>query len=127
MLSLVSMNCVVRVTWGGQLIDIDADPEQPGAVLKAQLWTQTNVPPERQKILGFKGGVLTDDIILGAAGLKEVDRQVVCYTFTFVFVFVSALQGMRLMLVGTAQGGELQCCKGESRFLCYEFSKQQCS
>lgn len=76
--------------WGREVIDIDVDPDQTGAVFKAQVWSRTNVPLERQKIIGFKHGILSDTATMSDVGLKE---------------------GMRVMLVGTAEGGELQARK----------------
>lgn len=38
--------------------DVEIDTEQPPAVFKMQLFSLTGVPPERQKIMGVKGGLL---------------------------------------------------------------------
>eukprot|EP00004_Rigifila_ramosa_P008096 TRINITY_DN19265_c0_g1_i1.p1 TRINITY_DN19265_c0_g1~~TRINITY_DN19265_c0_g1_i1.p1 ORF type:complete len:468 (+),score=99.53 TRINITY_DN19265_c0_g1_i1:103-1404(+) len=46
-----------------------------------QVYSLTGVPPERQKIMGFKGGLLKDDADMTAVGAKD---------------------GLSLMLVGTA-------------------------
>ena len=43
----------------------------PVELLKAQLFALTQVPPERQKIMGVKGGTLKDDADLATLGLKE--------------------------------------------------------
>ena len=37
---------------------MEIDTEQPPAVFKMQLFSLTGVPPERQKIMGVKGGLL---------------------------------------------------------------------
>ncbi|KAJ3101155.1 Ubiquitin carboxyl-terminal hydrolase 14 [Phlyctochytrium planicorne] len=78
----------IVVKWSGNKYDVDVDPEQTGAVFKMQLFSLTNVEPDRQKIL-VKGGVLKarhpiDDLVMGTLGLKE---------------------GQTLMMMGTA--GEL--------------------
>ena len=46
------------------------DTSSPVELLKAQLFALTQVPPERQKIMGVKGGTLKDDADLSALGLK---------------------------------------------------------
>lgn len=53
---------------GGKLYPLEYDPEELGATLKLQIYSLTNVPPERQKVL-VKGGLL-DDALLGLLGLK---------------------------------------------------------
>lgn len=51
-------------------------------LFKAQLFALTGVPPERQKIMGVKGGTLKDDADLSALGIKA---------------------GQNLMLMGSAE------------------------
>ena len=48
------------IKWGRQEHAVDVDTEQPPSVLKAQLYSLTGVPPDRQKIL-VRGGQLKDD------------------------------------------------------------------
>jgi len=71
----------VTVKWGKQTFTVEVDVGQPAMVFKTQLYTLTNVPLERQKIMGLKGGPLKDDADMAALGLKE---------------------GQKLMLMGTA-------------------------
>eukprot|EP00967_Tisochrysis_lutea_P010547 scaffold12068_cov32-Tisochrysis_lutea.AAC.1 len=47
----------VTVKWGKQKFEnIELDTAEPVEVFKAQLYALTAVPPERQKIMGVKGG-----------------------------------------------------------------------
>ena len=61
---------------------VEIDTSSPVELLKAQLFALTGVPPERQKIMGVKGGTLKDDADLSALGLKA---------------------GQNLMLMGSAE------------------------
>eukprot|EP00887_Chlorella_sp_A99_P004167 scaffold23.g4167.t1 len=62
----------VEVKWGKEVFkEVELDVEQPAAVFKMQLFSLTGVPPERQKIMGLKGGLLKDDADLGKLGVKE--------------------------------------------------------
>ena len=54
----------------------------PVELFTAQLFALTGVPPERQKIMGVKGGTLKDDADLSALGIKA---------------------GQNLMLMGSAE------------------------
>ena len=57
-------NIIVDVKWQKELFkDVSIDLGQPPAVFKMQLFSLTGVPPERQKIMGFKGGLLKDDVL----------------------------------------------------------------
>eukprot|EP01132_Coremiostelium_polycephalum_P000888 gene888-1111_t len=51
----------VIVKWNKEKYDVDVDPNDTVATFKYQLFSLTNVPVERQKIMGFKGGLLKDD------------------------------------------------------------------
>eukprot|EP00906_Rhabdomonas_costata_P008985 RCo012737 len=73
---------LLKIKWGGKWLDVDVDPNQPVELFKAQLQSLTGVPSSRQKLTGFKGGVLADDADLSTMGLKE---------------------GQKVMLVGTAE------------------------
>lgn len=62
---------LVSVKWSKKLFkDIEVDPTEPPIVFKSQIWTLSGVPPERQTILGFKGGKLKDDGDWTNLGLK---------------------------------------------------------
>lgn len=53
--------CLVNVKWNKEIFkDIEVDSSLPPAVLKAQLFSLTSVPTERQKIMG-KGQTISDD------------------------------------------------------------------
>ena len=61
----------VEVKWQKEVFkDVEVDLEQPATVFKMQLFSLTGVPPERQKIMGVKGGLLKDDADLAQLGLK---------------------------------------------------------
>jgi ubiquitin carboxyl-terminal hydrolase 14 len=49
---------------------VELDLAQPPAAFKAALFSLTGVPPERQKIVGFRGGLLKDDADWAAAGAR---------------------------------------------------------
>jgi ubiquitin carboxyl-terminal hydrolase 14 len=52
----------VNVKWGKQVLkDVEIDLNEPPAVFKMQLWTLTGVSPDKQTILGLRGGKLKDD------------------------------------------------------------------
>ena len=62
----------VEVKWQKAVYkDVEIDLNNPPAVFKMQLFSLTGVPPERQKIMGFKGGLLKDDADWGAVGVKN--------------------------------------------------------
>ena len=60
----------VIVKWGKQTFDVDLDTGAPVELFKAQLFALTQVPPERQKIMGVKGGALKDDADMSTLGIK---------------------------------------------------------
>lgn len=73
----------VTVKWGKQKFEsVEIDTSSPVELFKAQLYALTQVPPERQKIMGVKGGTLKDDANMEALGIKK---------------------GQMLMLVGSAE------------------------
>ncbi|KYQ89626.1 ubiquitin domain-containing protein [Tieghemostelium lacteum] len=72
----------VTVKWNKEKYDVDIDTTQPPSVFKSQLFSLTFVPVDRQKIMGFKGGVLKDQADWNEVGLTE---------------------GKQLMLVGSAE------------------------
>ena len=51
----------LNVKWGKQKFEVELDTAAPVELFKAQLFALTQVPPERQKIMGVKGGSLKDD------------------------------------------------------------------
>ena len=66
------MSVKVEVKWQKNVYkDIEIDLSNPPAVFKMQLFSLTGVPPERQKIMGFKGGLLKDDADWAAVGAKD--------------------------------------------------------
>ncbi|KAM0254919.1 hypothetical protein ACHAQJ_006292 [Trichoderma viride] len=73
----------VAVKHQGKKYDVEVDPESTGLDFKLQLFSLTNVEPERQKIL-IKGGQLKDDADMSKLGLKA---------------------GQNIMMMGTAGGG----------------------
>ncbi|KAF4119869.1 ubiquitin carboxyl-terminal hydrolase 14 [Geosmithia morbida] len=64
----------VVVKHQGKKYDIEVDPSSTGEDFKLQVFSLTNVEPERQKIL-IKGGQLKDDADMSKLGLKP--RQVI--------------------------------------------------
>jgi hypothetical protein len=45
----------LKVKWGKQEFDLTVEPALGVEVLKTQIQALTNVPPEKQKILGLPG------------------------------------------------------------------------
>lgn len=73
----------VNVKWGKQVLrEVELDTSESPLVFKMQLWTLTGVSPERQTVLGFRGGKLKDD----AEWIKLAPKQ-----------------GMTIMLMGTPE------------------------
>jgi ubiquitin carboxyl-terminal hydrolase 14 len=60
----------VVVKWNAQKYPVAVDLDQPGIVFKTQLFSLTNVAPDRQKIM-VKGGMLKDDGDMKSLNLKE--------------------------------------------------------
>ena len=65
----VSLTVTVIVKHQGKKHEIEVDPTSTGEDFKLQLFSLTNVEPERQKIL-VKGGQLKDDADMSKLGLK---------------------------------------------------------
>ncbi|KAK9455978.1 hypothetical protein V1511DRAFT_496205 [Dipodascopsis uninucleata] len=59
----------IVIRHSGNKYTVDVDLEEPGEVLKYQLYSLTGVEPDRQKIL-VKGGQLKNDTDLNTLGLK---------------------------------------------------------
>lgn len=72
----------VNVKWGKQSYAVDVDLTAPAEAFKVQLQSLTNVPADKQKIMGVKGGQLKDGANMADLGLKE---------------------GQMLMLIGSAE------------------------
>jgi len=81
------MTCI-KLKWGKEEFDIEIEGGSTVEVFKTQVWTLTTVPVDRQKYLGFPGGMLkdTDDLDAKVAKLKA---------------------GAKITLLGTAEGKEL--------------------
>ncbi|KAI7908258.1 uncharacterized protein BX663DRAFT_493537 [Cokeromyces recurvatus] len=62
------LNVVVK--WSGKKFEMELDTDESPELFKTQIYSQTGVPPERQKVL-VKGGILKDDTDLNKLGLKE--------------------------------------------------------
>ncbi|KAL2209324.1 ubiquitin carboxyl-terminal hydrolase [Sarocladium strictum] len=73
----------VIVKHQGKKYEVEVDPSSTGEDFKLQLFSLTNVEPDRQKII-VKGGQLKDDADMGKLGLKA---------------------GQTLMMLGTPGGG----------------------
>ena len=66
------MSLAVTVKWGKQKFEgIELDTSAPVDLFKAQLYALTQVPADRQKIMGVKGGTLKDNADLSALGIKQ--------------------------------------------------------
>jgi len=61
----------VNVKWGKQKYTVDLNTEEPPIVFKSQLYALTGVPPDRQKVMGVKGGVLKDDAEWATLGVQQ--------------------------------------------------------
>lgn len=87
----------VVVKHQGKKYDVELDPTTTGEHFKLQLYSLTNVEPERQKIL-VKGGQLKDDADLSRLGVKP---------------------GHVFMMMGTASGsgGAIERPKEKIKFL----------
>jgi ubiquitin carboxyl-terminal hydrolase 14 len=81
--NLVCSYQIVIVKHQGKKYTVEVDPESNGETFKYQLFSLTNVEPDRQKIL-VKGGQLKNETIISSLGLKP---------------------GQTLMMMGTASGG----------------------
>eukprot|EP00746_Dinoflagellata_sp_MGD_P000493 gnl/MRDRNA2_/MRDRNA2_100883_c0_seq1.p1 gnl/MRDRNA2_/MRDRNA2_100883_c0~~gnl/MRDRNA2_/MRDRNA2_100883_c0_seq1.p1 ORF type:complete len:556 (+),score=150.83 gnl/MRDRNA2_/MRDRNA2_100883_c0_seq1:113-1780(+) len=79
----------IKLKWNKNEYDVEIEPTESVEVFKTQVWTMTNVPVDRQKYVGFPGGPLkdTDSMADKCAKLKP---------------------GVKIMLVGTAEGDGLK-------------------
>ncbi|OLQ13930.1 Ubiquitin carboxyl-terminal hydrolase 6 [Symbiodinium microadriaticum] len=79
----------IKLKWNKEEFDITIEEGSTVEVFKTQVWTLTQVPMDRQKFLGFPGGMLkdTDDLMAKVAKLKS---------------------GAKVTLMGTPEGKELK-------------------
>jgi ubiquitin carboxyl-terminal hydrolase 14 len=77
----------VTIKWTKQSFDLEIDQSQSVETFQTQIYTLTNVPPERQKILGIPGGPLKANDDLSKRQIKD---------------------GLKVTLIGTAEGKEIQ-------------------
>ncbi|EFA81974.1 ubiquitin domain-containing protein [Heterostelium album PN500] len=84
----------INIKWGKEKYEVDVDPSQPVSVLKSQIYSLTQVPVDRQKIMGFKGGILKDE-----TQWKDVDL----------------VEGKNVMMMGSA--AELEKPKEPVKFI----------
>ena len=61
----------VKVKWSKKLFDVEISENSTGEDFMAQLYTLTNVPVNRMKILGFKGGKLSAETELSKLKIKD--------------------------------------------------------
>eukprot|EP00929_Paragymnodinium_shiwhaense_P007834 TRINITY_DN111740_c0_g1_i1.p1 TRINITY_DN111740_c0_g1~~TRINITY_DN111740_c0_g1_i1.p1 ORF type:complete len:541 (-),score=235.68 TRINITY_DN111740_c0_g1_i1:215-1837(-) len=83
------MSVTIKVKWNKEEYDVTIEEGSTVEVFKTQMWTLTSVPVDRQKYLGFAGGMLkdTDDILDKAKKLKA---------------------GAKVTMMGTAEGNQLK-------------------
>jgi len=79
----------IKLKWGKEEFDVTIEEGSTVEVFKTQVWTLTQVPVDRQKYLGFPGGLLKDgdDLMAKVAKMKA---------------------GAKVTLMGTAEGSELK-------------------
>lgn len=78
----------LKIKWGKEEFDVELDADSTVELFKTQVWTLTQVPVDRQKFLGFPGGMLkdTDNLAEKVAKLKP---------------------GTKITLIGTAENKQL--------------------
>jgi len=83
------MATTIKLKWNKEEFDVEIEEGSSVEIFKTQVWTLTSVPVDRQKFLGFPGGLLkdTDDLNAKVAKLKA---------------------GAKVTLMGTAEGRELK-------------------
>jgi len=94
----------VVVKWGKQSYDVEIDQTETAETFMTQLYTLTDVPVERMKILGIPGGMLkvTDD--MSTKKLKD---------------------GLKLSLIGTAEGKESKAPEGQKIIFVEDMTAEQ--
>ena len=66
----------IGVKHGKETHDVECDVDETGATFKARLFSLTNVPIERIKVTGLRGGrPLADDAAMRAQGIEELARR----------------------------------------------------
>jgi ubiquitin carboxyl-terminal hydrolase 14 len=86
----------LTIKWNKQTFEVDLDQSDTVDTFQTQIYTLTNVPPERQKILGIPGGPLKPADDLSKRTIKE---------------------GTKVTLIGTAEGAEIQAPKEQTKFV----------
>eukprot|EP00758_Cryptobia_borreli_P003244 Tbor_TRINITY_DN3632_c0_g1::TRINITY_DN3632_c0_g1_i1::g.219::m.219/K11843/USP14, UBP6; ubiquitin carboxyl-terminal hydrolase 14 len=61
----------VNVKWGKECLKLDVNLERSVMDFKQQLQSLTNVPVDKQKVMGVKGGILKDDADMRNAGITS--------------------------------------------------------
>jgi len=79
----------LKIKWNKDEFDVTVDEGTTVEVFKTQMWTLTQVPTDKQKYLGFPGGMLkdSDDFMAKVAKVKP---------------------GAKITMMGTPEGGELK-------------------
>lgn len=79
----------IKIKWNTQEFDVPIEEGSSVELFKTQVWTLTKVPVDRQKFVGFPGGVLkdSDDLMAKVQKLKP---------------------GAKVQMLGTAEGDELK-------------------
>jgi len=87
----------IKLKWNKEEFEVTIEEGSTVEVFKTQVWTLTTVPVERQKYLGFPGGMLkdTDDLMEKVKKLKP---------------------GAKITLMGTAEGKELKAPEEKTVF-----------
>lgn len=85
----------VAIKWGKENFDLEVDSNEDSDTFRAQLCSLTGVPVDKQKIMGFKGGLLKTGVNLIDVGLVD---------------------GLKVTLIGTAEANQLQRPKAEIIF-----------
>lgn len=91
------MTIKVSIKWGKQVFnDVEVDLSQDIALFKSQIYALTNVPVDKQKVMA-KGKIIKDDQVWAD--------------------YPTVKEGVQLMLMGTAEGNELQKPSQDIKFV----------
>lgn len=94
----------VTVTWGKEVFkNVEVDTAQSPLTFKTQLFSLTGVPPDRQKIMGVKGGLLKDDADWTKLGLKTGQKLMLMGSAEQVWTRLLAADERTLFAVCTVQ------------------------
>lgn len=77
----------VTIVYQGKNYDLDIDISEDVETFRLQIFSLINVPPERQKIVGIKGGILRDDTDLSQADIKNVTKMSHYFMFHSIWSF----------------------------------------